>query len=84
MRQCPHGDADISNEFFVNLLDHTFGPRHNALDEPLDHKGYICTEEDYALIADPEYNAIVQVFAENKEVFEHGPNANICSKYYEK
>ena len=24
-----------------------------------------------ALIADPEYNAIMQVFAANKEVFEH-------------
>ena len=53
-----------------------------------------------ALIADPEYNAIMQVFAENEEVFEHvfakawtkimnadrydGPDTNICSKYYEK
>ena len=100
MGQCPSGDADVSNEFFVNLLDHTFGPRDDALDEPLDRKGYVFTEEDLALIADPEYNAIVQVFAENEEVFEHvfakawtkimnadrydGPDGNVCSRYYEK
>ena len=96
MGQCPSGDADLSNEFFVNLLDHTFGPRDDALDEPLDCKGYVVME-DLALIADPEYNAVVQVFAKNKEVFEHvfakawakimnayrydGPDANVCRKY---
>ena len=99
MRQYPSGDANISNEFFVNLLDHTIGLSDNALDEPLDRKGYVFTE-DLALIVEFEYNAFVQVFVENKEVFEHvlakawtkimnsdrydGPDANICSKYYEK
>ena len=99
MRQYPSGDANVSNEFFVNLLDHTIGLTDNALDEPLDRKGYVFTE-DLALIAEFEYNAFVQVFAENEEVFEHvfakawtkimnadrydGPDANVCSKYYEK
>ena len=99
MRQCPSSDADVSNEYFVNLLDHTIGPRDNALDEPLDRKGYVFME-DLALIAEPKYNAFVQVFAENEEVFEHVfakvwtkimnanrydvPDANVCRKYYEK
>ena len=99
MRQCPSGDADASNQFFVNLLDHRISLRDNALDEPLDCKGYVFME-DFTLIVDPEYNAFVQVFVENKEVFEHvfakawteimnadrynGPVANICSKYYAK
>ena len=64
------GDVDTSNEFFLNLLDHTIGLRGDALDEPLDHKGYVFME-DLALIADPEYNAFMQVFVENEEVFEH-------------
>ena len=50
------------------------------------------------MIAEFEYNAFVQVFVENEEVFEHvfskawtkimnadrydGPDANIYSKYY--
>ena len=41
MRQYPSGDANVSNEFFVNLLDHTIGLGDNALDEPLDRKGYV-------------------------------------------
>ena len=41
MRQYPSGDANVSNEFFVNLLDHTIGLSDNALDEPLDRKGYV-------------------------------------------
>ena len=100
MGQCPSGDVDVSNEFYVNLLAHKFGPRDDALDKPLDRKGYLLTKEDLALIADPEYNAFVQVFVENEEVFEHvfakawteimnadrydGPDANVCSKYYAK
>ena len=52
------------------------------------------------LIADPKYNAIVQVFVENEGLFDHvfakawtkimnadrynGPDANVCRKYYEK
>ena len=62
MRQYPSGDADISNKFCVNLLDHTIGPSDDALDEPLDHKGYVFME-NLALIAEFEYNAFVQVFA---------------------
>ena len=77
-----------------------FGPRDDALDKPLYRKGYLLTQEDLALISDPEYNAFVQVFVENEEVFEHvfakasteiinadrydGPDANVCSKYYVK
>ena len=99
MRQCPSCDADASNEFSVNLLNHTIGPRDDALDEPLDRKGYVFME-DLALIADPKYNAFVQVFVDKEEVFEHvfakawtkimnaerydGPDANVCSKYYVK
>ena len=93
------GDVDTSYEFFLNPLDHTIGLRGDALDEPLEHNGYVFME-DLALIADPKYNAFVQVFAENEEVFEHvfakawtkimnadrydGPDANVFSKYYEK
>ena len=70
MRQYPSGDADISNGLFVNLLDHTIGLSDDALDEPLDRKGYVFME-NLALIVDPKCNAFVQVFAENGEVFEH-------------
>ena len=101
MRQYPSGDANVSNEFFVNLLAHTiWSERQMLLDEPLDRKGYVFTEDFLHWLRNFEYNAFVQVFAENEEVFEHvfakawtkimnadryaGPAANICSKYYEK
>ena len=58
MGQCPSGDADASNEFFVNLLDHMIRLRDDTLDELLDRKGYAFME-DLALIVVPMYNAFV-------------------------